>query len=149
MNRIAVSIADMMPVIEEKLAAGGEATITVNGTSMSPFFVDGKTRVTLKKPTESLKKYDVILYETDNGTITLHRIVGRKGEYFRTEGDGLRFGEVVASRSVKAVVSSFQNEDRITASDDPQYLRRVRLWHVFRPFRRMLLWWWRRRCKTS
>ena len=119
MNKVTVSIAELMPLIEEKLASGGEAVITVKGTSMNPFFLDGKTSVTLTKPTLPLKRLDVILYETDNGAIVLHRIIGKKGEYYRTEGDGLRFCEVVAPHSVKAVVSAFQTGEKITRSDDP------------------------------
>ena len=145
MNKITVSITEMMPLIEEKLAAGGEAVITVKGTSMNPFFLDGKTSVTLTKPTLPLKRLDVILYETDNGAIVLHRIIGKKGEYYRTEGDGLRFCEVVAPHSVKAVVSAFQTGEKITRSDDPRYLFRVRLWGLLWPFRRLLLWCWRKR----
>ena len=139
MNRVVVSMKDLMPLVEERLAAGQEAAITVKGTSMRPFFIDGKTTVTLSSPSFPIRKYAVILYETGSGAIVLHRVVGRKGKYYRTEGDGLRSCELVAERSVKAVVTAHETDGKKTEADDPKYLRRVRLWRFLRPIRYLLL----------
>ena len=130
---------DLMPLVEERLAAGQEAVITVKGTSMCPFFHDGKTTVTLASPTDPIRKLAVILYESDSGTIVLHRVIGKKGTYYRAEGDGLRSCELVAERSVKAVVTAHEADGKRISADDPNYLRRVRLWRCLRPIRFALL----------
>ena len=56
-----VTLEQLLPVIEEMLAAGGEVTFTPNGNSMYPMLYHGIDTVTLKKPNGRLKKYDLPL----------------------------------------------------------------------------------------
>lgn len=74
------ALDEMMPVIREKLDAGGEVRLLASGRSMMPLFRDGKDTVILAAADKKrLKKYDMILYRRDNGQYVLHRIVGRSG----------------------------------------------------------------------
>ena len=74
------ALDEMMPVIREKLDAGGEVRLPASGRSMTPLFRDGKDTVILEAADKKgLKKYDMILYRRDNGQYVLHRIVGRSG----------------------------------------------------------------------
>ena len=141
MNRIPVSVTELMPIVKERLAAGGEAVITVKGTSMSPFFVDGKTAVTLQKPKAPLRKLDVVLYESNGGYI-LHRIVGIKDDQLDIEGDALKKIETIPTSAVIAVVKSHRIGEKIIFHDDRKYLSNVRSWRFLRPLRRYLLWQW-------
>jgi hypothetical protein len=144
MSEVVVPLRDILPLIEEKLAAGGEAVITVKGSSMNPFYVDGKTAVTLAKPKADPKRLDVVLYETETGNHVLHRIVGVRGEFLLIEGDGLRRRECVHRRKVIAAVTTYRNGAKTTGENDPRHRFRVRLWLLLRPFRHVLLALWRR-----
>ncbi len=73
MNRIHLS--DFYPLIQETLDSGGTFSLTVTGTSMYPFIVGGRDKVTLSPITGELKKNDLPLYRRDDGAFVLHRIV--------------------------------------------------------------------------
>lgn len=70
-----VSLADYYPLIKETLDRGGTFSLTITGTSMYPFIVGGRDKVTLSPLPEKLKKNDLPLYRRDNGAFVLHRIV--------------------------------------------------------------------------
>ena len=73
MNKI--SLADYYPLIQETLDQGGTFSLTITGTSMFPFIVGGRDKVTLSPLPEKLKKNDLPLYRRANGAFVLHRIV--------------------------------------------------------------------------
>ena len=70
-----IQLADYYPLIKETLDNGGTFTLTITGTSMYPFIVGNRDRVTLAPITGELKKNDLPLYRRKNGTFVLHRIV--------------------------------------------------------------------------
>lgn len=78
-----VNLADFYPLLQETLDNGGTFTMTITGTSMYPFIVGNRDRVTLSPITEELKKNDLPLYRRGDGTFVLHRIVKveRDGTY--------------------------------------------------------------------
>jgi len=82
-----IGLAEIFPVIEEALNSGGSSVFTVHGTSMEPFFKDGKTAVRVVKPQTELKKYHIVFYRRSNGDFVLHRIVGKKEGGFVCRGD--------------------------------------------------------------
>lgn len=73
MNKI--SLADYYPLIKDTLDQGGTFSLTITGTSMYPFIVGGRDKVTLSPLPEKLKKNDLPLYRRANGAFVLHRIV--------------------------------------------------------------------------
>ncbi len=73
MNKI--SLADYYPLIQETLDQGGTFSLTITGTSMFPFIVGGRDKVTLSPLPEKLKKNDLPLYRRADGAFVLHRIV--------------------------------------------------------------------------
>lgn len=78
---ISVSLNELYPLIHERLQEGQSVTMTITGTSMYPFILGGRDRVTLSPITGELKKNDLPLYRRRNGAFVLHRIV-------RVEKDG-------------------------------------------------------------
>jgi len=70
-----VDLATLYPLLQEKLSAGGSFVLTVTGSSMYPFILGGRDRVTLSPLPEKLKKNDLPLYIRSNGQFVLHRIV--------------------------------------------------------------------------
>ena len=139
MTKQTVSMAELAPMIREKIAAGGEVVLRVKGTSMRPFFVSDQTDVTLGAAKEPLSRFDVILYETANGTYALHRIVRIQEDYLTVCGDALMGNECVAKSRVIAKVLSFTTAGQTTLVSDSTYQRRVRRWHFWKPLRPVLL----------
>lgn len=76
-----VQLADYYPLIKETLDNGGTFSLTITGTSMFPFILGNRDKVTLSPITAELKKNDLPLYRRSNGAFVLHRIV-------RVEEDG-------------------------------------------------------------
>lgn len=93
-NTRIVDIHEYVPVLRELIDQGKEVSITITGNSMSPFLAHGRDQVLLKKPSETLKKGDMVFYQRDYGGYVLHRIckVKNEKEYFLV-GDGQTFIE--------------------------------------------------------
>lgn len=70
-----VSLSELYPLIRDILADGGSFTLTVTGTSMYPFILGGRDKVTLSPVTKELKKNDLPFYRRADGAFVLHRIV--------------------------------------------------------------------------
>lgn len=70
-----VNLADFYPLIKETLDNGGTFSLTITGTSMYPFIVGNRDKVTLSPITRELKKNDLPLYRRRDGAFVLHRIV--------------------------------------------------------------------------
>ena len=75
MSSKTISLSDMYPIIKEVLGNGGTFSLTITGSSMYPFILGGRDRVTLSPITKKLKKNDLPLYRRDNGQFVLHRVV--------------------------------------------------------------------------
>lgn len=81
-----ITLEELLPLIEEKLAAGGEVVFKPRGTSMLPLIRQGIDSVALILP-NGPKKGDIVLYRRANGQFVLHRIVGKKNREFIMCGD--------------------------------------------------------------
>ena len=131
-----------MPMIREQLADGGSVRFFPRGISMLPMLRQGKDAVILSPAPEKLKKYDLPLYQRDDGKYVLHRIVG-VGELYSCVGDnqfavekGLRHDQMIA------VVTSFSRDGKDHSVNSVGYRVYCRFWHYSRPVRRI----WRGIC---
>ena len=86
MRKHTTELAELMPLICEKLEEGREVTFSPHGSSMLPLLKEGRDTVTLAKPAGKLKKYDIPLYRRENGQFVLHRVV-RVGDTYTCIGD--------------------------------------------------------------
>ena len=82
-----VSMEDLIPLIKEKLKEDGKVVFTPKGTSMLPTIVGDVDTVSLVKPEFPLAKYSIPLYQRDDGSYVLHRVIGRKHGYYVMRGD--------------------------------------------------------------
>lgn len=121
-----MTVAQMLPLIEETIESGGVFTLYPKGVSMLPLIRYGKDAVLLRTP-ERLKKGDIILYRRDNGAFVLHRIIGEKKAGFVLCGDNQYVKEPgIRREQVIAVVEAVLREGERVEPDDPEYLRYVR-----------------------
>ena len=125
-----------MPLMKEQLAAGKNVRFSPRGISMLPMLRQGIDSVVLSPLPEKLKKYDLPLYQRDNGQYVLHRIV-KAGETYTCIGDnqfalepGLRHDQMIA------LVTVFTRGEREYSVKHPGYWLYCRLWHHSRFLRR-------------
>lgn len=138
--------------IEQVLEETGTLCWKTKGNSMRPLLKEGRDAVVIqKRPAESLKKYDVILYirnkNGDKPTYILHRIlrINADGTY-RTVGDNCIYGENVESRNILGVLTAIVRDKKTIHETDIGYKLYARVWTFCYPlriaifkFRRMLI----------
>ena len=135
-----VKMDDLMPLFWEQLDAGKTVKFSPRGISMRPMLRQGIDSVVLSPVPEKLKKYDLPLYQRDDGKYILHRIV-EVGETYTCIGDnqfdyetGVRHDQVIA------VVTAFTRGQRLHSVNELPYRFYCRIWHYSRPLRHF----WRR-----
>ena len=137
-------LEQLLPLMEEQLAAGQNVRFSPRGTSMLPMLRQGLDSVVLSPVPARLKKYDLPLYRRENGQFVLHRVV-KVGKTYTCIGDnqyllesGLSHGQMIA------VVTAFVRDGREHSVEEWGYRAYCRIWHYSRPVRRLWI-----RCKGS
>lgn len=139
-QRREIDLAQMYPVIQEVLAAGGSFTLTITGTSMYPTLLGQRDRVTLSSAPERLKKLDLPLYRRKDGSFILHRIVSvSKDGVYTCCGDHQWVKELGVEHSrIVGLVTQIERKGKCFSVDSRKYRFWVRLWYLLMPFRRAL-----------
>lgn len=135
-----VQLDDLMPLIRERLAAGQSIRFSPRGISMLPMLRQESDSVVLSPLPEKLKKYDLPLYQRNDGKYILHRVVDA-GETYTCMGDnqfvpepGLRQEQMIA------VVTAFYRGEKMHSVKEPGYWLYCRVWYHSRHLRHF----WRR-----
>lgn len=133
-------LEQLMPLMKEYLAAGKSVKFSPRGISMRPMLRQGVDSVVLAPLSGRLRKYDLPLYQRDDGSFVLHRIVA-VGDTYTCIGDnqfelecGLRHDQMIA------VVTAFYRDDVLYTVTDWRYRLYCRVWHHSRSLRHF----WRR-----
>lgn len=137
---IDIELEQLMPLIREYLSTGKTVKLSPRGISMLPMIRQNVDSVVLSPVPEKLKKYDLPLYQRDNGKYVLHRIV-KVGETYTCIGDnqfelehGLRHDQMIA------VVTEFYRGEKKHSVAEFSYRLYCRFWHYSRGIRHI----WRR-----
>ena len=133
-----IHLEQAMPLIREHLASGQTVRFGPRGISMRPLLRQGKDKVVLSAVTGRLKKYDLPLYQRDDGKYILHRIVA-VGETYTCIGDNqyeLEYG--VRDDQIIAVVSAFDRDGHEFSASNVLYRIYCCVWHWLRPVKRIL-----------
>ena len=128
--------------IADLLARGRDVTITVRGGSMRPLLVDGRDRVTLRRPQPGgIRRGDVVLVrESGGGGVVLHRVVRRSGDSLVLQGDGNRVQtETAAVADVVGVAVSFTRRGKTCSSRALSWRLLSLLMLVFVSWRRLYI----------
>ncbi|MBO5111536.1 MAG: S24/S26 family peptidase [Clostridia bacterium] len=125
----------LIPLIRERLASGQSVCISPRGISMRPMLRQGRDTVTLSAPPPRLKRYDLPLYQREDGHYVLHRVI-RVGDTYTCIGDNLFTREPGISHSqVIAVVTAFTRDGKEHSVKELSYRLYCRLWHWILPER--------------
>lgn len=135
MRRVAISMEELVPLLQLQLQTSGSAMLNVTGGSMMPMLYSRRDSVKLA-PAQNLKgKGQLILYRRDSGVYVLHRILRqRKGVYICC-GDNQFYTEKIRPDQVLAVVTDFTRKGKPHSVEEKSYQLYVRLWCGFHPVR--------------
>ena len=133
-----VSMAQLVPLFQELLAAGKSVRFAPRGDSMRPMLRPGLDSVVLSPPPEQLRKYDLPLYRRDDGHYILHRVI-EAGEVCTCIGDNQFCPEPGVRRDqIVGVVTGFRRGGRDYSVTHPGYQLYCRFWHYSRSVRRFM-----------
>ena len=141
MSEHKVSLEEMLPLIQERLAAGQDVRFTPRGISMQPMLRNGRDVVVLSPVKGSLSKYDLPLYRREDGQFVLHRVVAVGKDGYTCIGDNQFVLEPgIKQEQVIAIMSAFIRNVHERSASDLSYKIYCRVWHWSRPVRHL----WRR-----
>ena len=138
----AVAMAQLYPIIEETLKAGGCITFASTGASMMPMLRREGDSVTLEPVKEELRRNDVVLYRRDSGQFVLHRIVGmdRDGDYILCGDNQLTLEHHVGQRQIIGRLLAFTRKGRRIACTSIRYRAYVCLLPALRGLKPEFQW---------
>lgn len=135
MKSTETSLHDLMPLFRERLELGQSVRFSPRGVSMLPMLRQGKDSVVLSPLPEKLEKYDLPLYQRDNGSYVLHRVIG-VGETYTCMGDNqFRAEQGVRTDQLIGVVTAFYRAERKYSVKHPCYWLYCRVWYHSRHLR--------------
>ena len=149
-KQIDFQLEQLMPVIRESIAAGQSFWLRPKGTSMLPMIRQGKDSVRLSPVPGKLKKYDLPLYQRENGQYVLHRIVKVADTYTCVGDNQFDLEKDLKHEQMIAVVTAFARGKKKHYVTELSYRVYCRFWHYSRPIRqlwRKVLWRLRRLIK--
>ena len=107
MQTVQIPMAELIKVIRLQLETAGRATLAVTGYSMLPKLRQGRDTVILAPVSGQLKLGDIALYQRENGSYVLHRVVSVTPEAYSFCGDNQAELEPVTHQQLIAVVSGY------------------------------------------
>ena len=123
--------------IEKALAIDESVIFAPTGSSMLPFIKQGRDLIVLrkKKPNESIKPFQIVLYQRYDGSIVLHRVLIAKKTKCWIVGDNSVQGEYVENSRILGILSEIRRKNRQVHFNRPLYSFTVLLWYVLFPCR--------------
>ena len=126
-----------MPLIKEALAQGQEAIFSPSGISMLPTLMEGRDTVVMVAPPARLRKYDIALYQRENGQYVLHRVVKAKDTYTFAGDNCLRYDKGIAPAQVIAYCTAYIRDGERKELASFSCRMRARIMHHLRLLRRV------------
>ena len=124
-----------MPLIRERLSMGQSVQFKPKGTSMRPMLRQGIDSVVLSPLPKKLKKYDLPLYQRDNGQYVLHRIVA-VGDTYTCIGDNqYEYEYGVRQDQMIGLVTGFYRDQEFHSVTQLSHRIYRCLWHRSRKLR--------------
>ena len=135
MSERTVRLEQLLPLMEEQLAAGKKVRFSPRGTSMLPMLRQGQDSVVLSPVSEKLKKYDLPLYRRENGQCVPHRVVKAEETYSCIGDNQYPLETGGRHEQMIALVTAFVRNGRERSVEDWRYQAYCRIWHYSRPVR--------------
>ncbi len=142
-NSKETSIYSISSVFTDTLEKGGEVKLPVKGISMYPLICSGRDYVIIRK-SDTVGRYDIVLYTREDGSFILHRIVGSNKQGYKLAGDletKKEFG--VTADNILAKVHTVIRGERVISTDSFWYKVYSRIWVWLMPLRPAMIWLYR------
>ena len=135
-----VKLEELLPIIEEKLSAGGTVVLPITGTSMLPLLVAGWGHVTLKSAVLPLEKDAIPFYRRNDGAFVLHRKVGEDENGYVMCGDNQWVMEHgITDKNIIGEVAFITRKGKTFSVDSRRYRLYVKLWKFLFPVRKYIV----------
>lgn len=112
-----------------ELEKNGAIAFVPGGNSMWPILKNKSQSVIILPKTEKLKRFDVALYQRDNGTYVLHRVMQPTEYGYVMCGDSQFTLEKVREEAVFGVMTSFYRGKNSIEVTDKEYIKEVEDWY--------------------
>ncbi len=131
---------EFSPFICEILKNGGSARITVTGSSMWPMLKDGIDSVLIEPATREVKRWELPLYQRDDGSLILHRVMKKKKGAYVMCGDNQVIVECpVRQDQIIGIAVEFTRKGKTTKCSNVLYRIYAAIWSILRPYRLFML----------
>lgn len=142
-----IGLEQLIPLIKESLNEGKSVWFSPSGNSMLPMLRHKKDSVELLAAPDKLRKYDIILYQRENGNYILHRIV-KVGDTYTCCGDHqFKYEKGIRHSQIIGYVIGFSVNGKTHSIREPGYKLYCRFWLYRRKlilFIRRAYRWWKR-----
>lgn len=129
------SMREIAPYIKQTVENGKSARLTITGFSMYPLLRGGSDDIILSAP-QTIKKYDVVLFERENGDYIFHRVIKVEGNILTIAGDNETKKEFPVSKDkVIAKMTAFVRSGKTHATNALWYMAYSRIWLLIFPIR--------------
>lgn len=82
-----VDTQEYVTILKELVEEGHQVSLTISGSSMSPFLIHHRDTIYFQRPHRELKVGDMVFYRRSNGKYVMHRICRIRPEGLYTVGD--------------------------------------------------------------
>ncbi len=122
-----------------ELEKHGAIAFVPGGNSMWPMLKNRKQSVIVTKKEKRLKKFDVALYQRDNGMFVLHRVIEPISGGYIMCGDSQFTLEKIEEAQVFGVMEGFYRGKKYISITDKNYCSRVQRWYKRKKWRKLRL----------
>ena len=136
-EEVLAPMEELAPLIRDALSRGQTVQIRPRGVSMLPMLRQGTDSVELSPVPEKLRKFDLPLYQRQDGTYVLHRIVDARDTYTCMGDNQFTAERGLRPEQMLAVVTAFYRGEKKHSVREPGYWLYCRLWHCSRPLRKL------------
>ena len=111
-----------MTKFENEIRKNGYLVFTNEGDSMMPLLREHKDIVVIRRPEETPKKNDVVLFKRPNGSYALHRIVKITGlGQYRIVGDNRTKAETVFEEWIIGILTEIIKDGKHISVESEEY----------------------------
>ena len=113
---------------QTELNNNGVISVIPSGCSMWPFLKNKGQSVIISKIDKPPKKFDVCLFVRKDGTLVLHRVVGKLEDLYLLQGDSQNYVEKVELSNIIGIMEGFYKGKKYIPATDQKYLKKVEKW---------------------
>lgn len=134
-----VDTREYVSILRELVQEGKEVSMTIAGSSMSPFLCHARDRICFKAPWREPRRGDMVFYERPNGQFVMHRILRQTPQGYDIIGDAqIAVEHGVQREQIFAIITKVCRKGKWMQPGDFWWEFFGHVWLRVIPLRRML-----------